>query len=150
MAKRRVGVLEAYEAPNSCVPQTFCGRAIAERLVTTREARRIGKRLIQMVSAKAADAIRQAKAARDAVQKAIQKEIVRILLWDGPLGRGNILPFARIRNYGDLLHYEIPMAGDRTCFARHRRRVIRVSSRSLFSKQILPFIPLQMKEAATA
>jgi hypothetical protein len=49
---------------------------------------------------------------------------------DGPLGVGNAIPFARLHNYGDKLHYEIPMAGDRGAFARHRRKLIRVSARS--------------------
>lgn len=56
------------------------------------------------------------------------------LLWDGPIGIGNVLPFARAHNYGDKLHYEMPMAGDRTVFARHRRREISVSTRVLFSQ----------------
>jgi hypothetical protein len=50
-------------------------------------------------------------------------------LWDGPMGVGNLLPFAKAHSLGDPLHYEMPMAGDRTCFARHRRRRIRVSGR---------------------
>lgn len=62
-------------------------------------------------------------------------------LWDGPLGIGNLLPFAKPRNQGDKLHYATPMAGDRTCFSRHRRRLIHVSHRSLFSVQILPKVP---------
>lgn len=57
---------------------------------------------------------------------------------DGPLGRGNILPFARLHNHGDKLHYEVPMAGDRSVYARHRRKLIHPSSRSLFNHQILP------------
>lgn len=32
--------------------------------------------------------------------------------WDGPLGVGNLLPFAKAHNYGDKLHYEMPMAND--------------------------------------
>jgi hypothetical protein len=32
--------------------------------------------------------------------------------WDGPLGVGNAIPFAKAHNYGDKLHYEMPMAGD--------------------------------------
>jgi hypothetical protein len=64
------------------------------------------------------------------------------LLWDGPLGIGNLLPFARPHNYGEKLHYEIPHAGDRSCFARHRPRHVRVSSRNLFSKQPIPAVRL--------
>lgn len=50
--------------------------------------------------------------------------------YDGPLGVGNLLPFAKENNYGDKLHYEIPHAGDRGLFARHHRKLIRVSARS--------------------
>ena len=146
MAKGRVGVLEAHEPLDSAVPQTFCGRAIAERLIENREARRIGKRLIQMVRTKAADAIKQAKAARDAMLRTLQRVETMILFWDGPLGRGNVLPFSKLKNYGDLLHYEMPMAGD-VGMRRHglyrredeiRSHTISVSSRSLFNRQILP------------
>jgi hypothetical protein len=55
--------------------------------------------------------------------------VVEKKLWDGPMGVGNLLPFAKAHSLGDPLHYEMPMAGDRTCFARHRRRRIRVSGR---------------------
>jgi hypothetical protein len=48
---------------------------------------------------------------------------------DGPIGVGNLLPFARTNNNGDKLHYEIPMAGDRTVYRRHSRRRISVSHR---------------------
>jgi hypothetical protein len=58
-------------------------------------------------------------------------------VWDGPVGIGNLLPFAK-RSSGDKLHYETPMAGDRSIFARHRRHIIHVSHRSLFSRQALP------------
>ncbi len=54
--------------------------------------------------------------------------------WDGPLGIGNLIPFARLKNEGDKLHYETPMAGDKTAFARSRRREISVSHRALFSR----------------
>jgi hypothetical protein len=58
-------------------------------------------------------------------------------VWDGPLGIGNLLPFARTKNLGEKLHYEIPHAGDRSIFARHHRPLIHVSSRNLFSTQYL-------------
>jgi hypothetical protein len=64
--------------------------------------------------------------------KAIVNAAKRV--WDGPLGIGNVLPFAKAHNYGDKLHYEMPMAGDKTAFARSRRREISVSSRSAFSQ----------------
>jgi len=159
MAKRRVGVLEAFELPTSVTAQTFCGRGIAERLVATREARRIGKRLIQMVRMKAADAIKQAKAARDAIQKAMRKEIQLMLFWDGPLGRGNVLPFAKPRSSGDKLHYEMPMAGDRTAWLRSRRSPVSLSGRVSFSQpgiqwqnygQLGPFLPPSERKSLTA
>src|SRR5580692_7427138 len=42
--------------------------------------------------------------------------LIKENVWDGPLGVGNLLPFARPHNYGEKLHYEIPMAGDRGVF----------------------------------
>jgi hypothetical protein len=42
--------------------------------------------------------------------RAMKKRVSRF--WDGPLGVGNLLPFAKAHNYGDKLHYEMPMAGD--------------------------------------
>jgi hypothetical protein len=59
------------------------------------------------------------------------------------IGRSALIPFGRAQNpmlAPKPLHYEIPMAGDRTCFARHRRRLIPVSSRSMFSHQVLPVV----------
>lgn len=133
MAKGRVGVLEAHEAPNSVAPQTHCGRAIAEYLLRQNYARKIGKRLIQMVRGQAALAIKHAKLVRDQAQKRIE---ILVMFWDGPMGIGNLLPFARgaVGNWTapEKLHYETPMAGHRTCFARHRRHIIRVSGKSQF------------------
>ncbi|HET9320385.1 MAG TPA: hypothetical protein VFO27_11435 [Bryobacteraceae bacterium] len=73
--------------------------------------------------------------------RAIVKKMVAP--YDGPLGVGNVVPFARLHNYGDRLHYEIPMAGDiglrrHNLFRRTnehgvselRTRIIRVSARS--------------------
>jgi hypothetical protein len=158
MAKGRVGVLEAHEAPDSSAPQIHCGRAIADRLVATREARRLGKRLIQMVRCvKAKEAIQRAKSARDVVEKAIEKEIerMRIIFIDGPKGIGNLLPFSRLHNYGDKLHYEMPRAGDggmRRYNLYQRRdengdmrlhsKTLHVSSRNLFLQQPIPAVPL--------
>jgi hypothetical protein len=54
-------------------------------------------------------------------------------LWDGLLTAANVLAFSHPRNpliAPDKLHYEMPMAGDRTTFARHRRHLIHVSGRS--------------------
>jgi hypothetical protein len=57
------------------------------------------------------------------------------------VGRSNLIPFGRSPSpwcAPKPLHYEIPMAGDRTCFARHRRKLISVSCRSFFRHQVLP------------
>jgi hypothetical protein len=54
------------------------------------------------------------------------------------IGIGNLVPFGVVHHRmiaPKPLHYEVPMAGDRTVFARHRRRRILVSSRNLFSRQ---------------
>lgn len=56
-----------------------------------------------------------------------------------PLAHGNLLPFSRLKNYGDKLHYETAMAGDGNWIDGYTaRKEIRVSSRSLFSNQVLP------------
>jgi hypothetical protein len=76
--------------------------------------------------------------------KALMVKIARY--WDGPIGVGNALPFAKAHNYGDKLHYEMPMAGDGTPLKRHnlyrrddqlKSRTIHVSSRNLFAHQPL-------------
>jgi len=54
MAKNRVGVLEADQAPETCAPQTFCGGEIADLMIESGAAYRIGKRLVRMIEAKAA------------------------------------------------------------------------------------------------
>jgi hypothetical protein len=163
MAKNRVGVLEAHEAVDSTVPQVHCGRAIAERLVADRKARRLGKRLIQMISGAAQEAVQQAKAARDwaiAAQIAALQRLATIRAWfDGPIGTGNLIPFGDRRSTPLIppskMHYEMPRAGDRG-LRRHnlyRRRdrhgklcldskQIHVSSRSLFSQQTIPAVRL--------
>ncbi|HEX3941602.1 MAG TPA: hypothetical protein VHX11_08990 [Acidobacteriaceae bacterium] len=51
-------------------------------------------------------------------------------LWDGVLGVGNLLPFSKEKSTGDRLHYEMPHAGDRTTFARHRRKRLSISPRN--------------------
>lgn len=57
---------------------------------------------------------------------------------NGAVGCGNLIPFGSPRTTGDPFHYEIPHAGDRSCFARHRRKLIHVSGRPRFNTQILP------------
>ena len=54
-----------------------------------------------------------------------------------PIGRSNLVPFGRASNPlfpPSKLHYEIPHAGDATPFLRHRRTLIEVSSRGMFSQ----------------
>jgi hypothetical protein len=78
-------------------------------------ARRVGPALIQLLRSAVELAGRMART-----------------FWDGPLGVGNLVPFSRSRNpllAPDKLHYETPKAGDRGCFARHRRKLLRVSGR---------------------
>ena len=59
--------------------------------------------------------------------------------WDGPLGRGLLIPFSKKRTTGDKLHYETAMAGDGNWVDGYTpRRRVYVSSRSLFSNQVLP------------
>ena len=65
-------------------------------------------------------------------------------LWDGLLGVGNLLPFARLHNYGDKLHYWAGPQGLRFHGLYQRRdengvmqlhsHEIEVSSRLLFSQ----------------
>jgi len=61
-----------------------------------------------------------------------------VLKEDLPLSVGNMLPFSKPHCYGDKLHYETPHAGDRSIWARHYRKLIHPSSRSLFNHQALP------------
>lgn len=114
MAKHRVGVLELHESPELCSPRIACGQQIAERIVLQGDARRIGKRLIQMARGTAVEAIRQAKLARD--QEAILAAIPSPRgCWDGLLGVGNLVPFSKSHNpstFPDKLHYNIPAYGD--------------------------------------
>lgn len=65
MAKNRVGVLEADQAPESSLPETFCGREIADLLIESGAALRLGKRLVRMIQAKAAEVIAALKDWRD-------------------------------------------------------------------------------------
>jgi len=130
MAKHKVGVLEASVSPDSSLPQTFCGRAIAEYLVNEHHALKIGKRLIHMVKLTAARAIELAKAAREEALKRWERLQLR-------LGLGNILPYSRPTDPGQHSHYEIPMAGDKGPWRRHHRKLIKVSARSRWSQPAL-------------
>jgi hypothetical protein len=50
------------------------------------------------------------------------------------VGANNLIPFGRVYNplmQPPSLHYEIPMAGDKGIFARHRRHLIKVSARKI-------------------
>jgi hypothetical protein len=132
MAKGRVAVLEAHAPQKISAAKAFCGTGIAEIMVKQCEARRIGKRLIQMVRGEAKAAIKQAKAVRDSALREVEK--TKHILFDGPMGVGNLLPFAKPRCDGSKLHYELPPAGDRTPYQRSRRKFIKVSSRSIFSQ----------------
>ncbi len=113
----KIGVLESDQRETDR-PARKVTRTVAAYLVRKKLARRISKFLIQMVK-----------------QLAVRTHEIISCFIDGPLGVGNVLPFAKPQNYGDRLHYEIPMAGDRGAFARHRPRNIQVSSRNLFARQ---------------
>jgi hypothetical protein len=64
--------------------------------------------------------------------------------FDGPLGIGNLLPFARLKNLGEKLHYETPMAGDGNWLTGYTpRSEFRVSSRSRFNLQTIPAEPIR-------
>jgi hypothetical protein len=125
-SKRRVGVLEAHEAPESAAPQTHCGAGIAEYLISKNYALKIGKRLIQMVKLTAERAIELAKAAREAAIKKWELQQLGI-------GFSNLIPFSRPTDPGQHFHYEIPHAGDVGIW-RHQRKKIRVSARSRTSQ----------------
>ena len=66
-------------------------------------------------------------------------ETAMMALFNGPASAKNILVFLKTRTDGAKLHYETPMAGDGNWVDGYTpRRRIHVSSRSLFSNQILP------------
>lgn len=130
MAKHKVGVLEASASPDSSAPEVHCGRAIAELLIEKQKARKLGKRLIQVLEGTAQAAVEWAKKAREAAAKLWERQQLR-------LGVGNILPYSRPTEPGQHFHYEIPMAGDRGPWRRHHKKFIRVSARSRFSHQAL-------------
>jgi hypothetical protein len=69
---------------------------------------------------------------RTAIQLAEPKQIERELqkTSSGPyVSAKTILLFIKTHCQGDKLHYEIPMAGDRGIFARHRRKLLHPSHR---------------------
>jgi len=115
MAKR-IGVLEPQQSAAEC-PRFFEKKSIVHGWIRRAEAvwivkNRIAQKL-KTVTARTGDLIRSIST-----------------YFDGPLGRGNLLPFAKKPDPTHKLHYETPMAGDRGIFARHRRKRIRVSGRT--------------------
>ena len=132
MAKGRVAVLEAHAPQKISAAKAFCGTGIAEIMVKQCEARRIGKRLIQMVRGEAENAIKQAKAARDAALSEKWKRPDTSLR--RPSRRRQPASLREARCDGAKLHYELPPAGDRTPYQRSRRKLIKVSSRPVFSQ----------------
>jgi hypothetical protein len=153
-SKRRVGVLEAHELPESAAPAIFCGAGIAEYLVNENYAVKLGKRLIRMVKLTAERAIELAKEARE---KAIK-------LWELQqlgIGFGNLVPFSRRTDPTQHFHYEIPRAneigvrrwGFRTRASKRDEklwtRTLRVSARSRHSQQFIaeairPLVPAHL------
>jgi hypothetical protein len=66
--------------------------------------------------------------------------------FDGPLGIGNLLPFARMKNLGEKLHYECAMAGDGNWVDGYTPRRLwsySVSNRSKFNLQSIPAVPIR-------
>jgi hypothetical protein len=118
-----IGILEA-DQPLTAKPERHTTKVIAFYLVRKCLAVRIGKRLIQMVEVKAAQAI---------------AFVTGRGWWDGPLGIGNVLPFSPPTDPGKHRHYKIPHAGD-VGLRRHNRKLIRVSGRSMFSRQPIPCV----------
>jgi hypothetical protein len=131
----KVGVLDPDQRVSD-LPCRKVKRKLADRLVSKGVARRISKSLIQIIGEQVA--IHQLICAYD----------------DGPLGRGNLIPFSKSQNpylAPQKLHYEIPRAGDlgmrrHGLFARTNdegkrelhSHTIQVSGRNLFSRQLLP------------
>ena len=97
MAKR-IGVLEVDDHL-SAEPRKHVSKNVANYLCRKLLAVRVAPMLIRMLRAQAARLFSE----------------LTIGFWDGPLGVGNVLPFAK-QSDGKPLHYEIPALGD------HRRR----------------------------
>jgi len=57
----------------------------------------------------------------------VAKKILEIC--DGPMSAKSVLHFLKTRTDGEKLHYEIPMAGDRSVYVRARRRLLHPSRR---------------------
>lgn len=123
MAKR-IGVLQSGDCrtmdPANCTE--FLSKSNARALVRKGLAVKIAPRVIQMRELAGVQITRPAAHG----------------VWDGVLGVGNLLPFAKSNNRGDRLHYEIPHAGD-VGLRRHgmfrrgsllHRHSIKVSTRS--------------------
>lgn len=66
------------------------------------------------------------------------RKVAETTMHDVPATAKTILAFIKTSNNGDKLHYEIPMAGDRSLLARHTRPLIHVSGRNLFRHQLIP------------
>lgn len=125
MAKR-FGVLEADE-PLNAEPRKHVAKNVALYLVRKLLAVQVSPRIIKMVTVS---------------QSMTLSEAVKIIgFYDGPMGTGNVLPFSRPTDSQHHSHYEIPMAGDRTCFARHRRKLLRPNARK-WRHQGAPVIPV--------
>ena len=59
-----------------------------------------------------------------------QRVVKKILeICDGPVSAKSTLHFLKTRTDGTPLHYEIPMAGDRSIYVRARRKLLRPSRR---------------------
>jgi hypothetical protein len=115
MAKK-IGVLEADQSPLES-PRSHEKKSVVNGWIRRAEAVWIVKnRIAQKLKTVAA-----------------RTRMLISLFYDGPLGCGNLLPFGDRRANPLIpphaMHYEMPHAGDRGTFARHRRKRIRVSGR---------------------
>jgi hypothetical protein len=125
---KHIGVLEADEAPSNS-PRYFEKKSIVHGWVRRAEAVWIKPgHLVQKLEARV----------RTAAVLIVQK-----ICWtDGPIGRGNLIPFGTTDNQGDPLHYETPPAGYHYWHRRFERKGTRVSSRKFFNSQPIPAVPL--------
>jgi hypothetical protein len=125
---KHIGVLEADQAPTHS-PRYFEKKSIVHGWVRRAEAVWIKKGyLVQKLVART---------------RTTAVLIVQKIGWtEGPMGRGNLIPFGTTNNQGDRLHYETPPAGHHYWHQRFERKATCVSSRNLFSQQPIPLRPL--------
>lgn len=138
-------------------------RIVMKMVLAAALAEQIGQNAIQLTTPLS---WKEVKAfARLALNRPLPKR-ERSILFNGPLGCGNLLPFAR-RTTGDPLHYSVPMAGDvglrrhnlfrrtdKSGVARLHGKLISASMRNIFARhaqaELFPVFALPKLIAATA